>query len=450
MRLSHSELLPASRLGVLVWLSVLCAVCYLNSLWGVFQFDDYKVIVDYEGMHSWQAWVDGLGHGIRPLLKLSYTLNWISGWGVAGFHLVNLSIHLANAWLVYRLAQEFVTARALGERLRHVPLLTAMLFTVHPIHTEAVTYISGRSSSLMALFYLGAVLAYAVGRKAQSPLRLHVATPMLFAAALAVKETAVTLPLALLFWELNRGGNWRHALRWQWPCWVLLLVAGAFFLLNDNYLEHIRTSAQWNTPVGNVATGLGGFAYLLRQWALPLWLNIDPDLPFKHNLSGVAGPALLVVAVVACTIGCARNRPWISFALAWVLLHLLALHLFLPRLDVANERQMLLAGWPLFLALCIELTLWLRPPMLLPLVASSLLVLAGLTVARNQIYASEVALWQDTVAKSPQKARAHNNLGYAYVLAGQPGLARGEFDVALQLDPNDIKAKSNLRRLDSP
>ncbi len=450
MRLTRSEPLPVSQLGALVWLTVLCVACYLNSLWGVFQFDDYKVVVNYEGVHSWQAWVDGLGHGIRPLLKLSYTLNWISGWGVIGFHVVNLSVHLANAWLVYRLAQEFMGSHALAERLRHVPLLTAMLFAVHPIHTEAVTYISGRSSSLMASFYLGAVLVYAVGRKAQSRLRLHVATPMLFAAALAVKETAVTLPLALLAWEVSSGGNWRHALRWQWSCWALLLVAAVFFLFDDSYVEQIRVSAQWNTPVGNVATELGGFAHLLRQWALPLWLNIDPDLPLRHDFSGVATPALLVVAGMACMVGCARSRPWISFALAWVLLHLLGLHLILPRLDVANERQMLLAGWPLFLALCIELTRWLGPRTRLLVVAAWLLVLAGLTVARNQVYTSEVALWQDTVAKSPQKARAHNNLGYAYLLANQREAARREFARALELDPHDLKARGNLRRLGEP
>lgn len=419
-------------------------------MWGVFQFDDYKVIVEYEGVHSWQAWVDGLGHGIRPVLKLSYMLNWVSGWGPRGFHLVNISIHLANAWLVYRLAQEFVANQPQEGRLQEVPLLVALLFVAHPIHTEAVTYISGRSSSLMTLFYLAAVLVYARARHRHSAWHLALLVPTLFVTALAVKETAVTLPPALLLWEFACGGNWRTALRRQWPCWSVLLVAGVFFLLNDSYFEHMRLSAESNSLSGNVAVQLSGLVHLLRQWLMPVALNIDPDLSTSSNFTGMAVPLLLAFVVVVCMFRLVRARPWISFALAWVLLHTIALHLLLPRLDVANERQMLLAGWPLLLALVIELTLWLRPGVVRVLVVFLVLVLAGLTVLRNQVYISEIALWQDTVAKSPQKARVHNNLGYAYVLANQREAARREFARALQLDPHDLKARGNLRRLDEP
>ncbi len=450
MRASRSEPAADSPALAFVSLVLLCTVCYLNSMWGVFQFDDYKVIVEYDGVHSWQAWVDGLGQGIRPLLKLSYMLNWISGGGVRGFHLVNISIHVVNAWLVYRLAQEYLAAQSRAERLHEVPLLAALLFAAHPIHTEAVTYISGRSSSLMALFYLSAVLVYARARKRHGVGRVYWMVPTLFVAALAVKETAVTLPLALLLWEFACAGNWRTALRRQWPCWCVLLAAGVFFLVNDSYFEHMRISAESASLPGNAATQLNGLVYLLQQWLMPVALNIDPDLPLKADFKGLAAPVLFVLVVVVCMIGFVRARPWISFALAWALLHTIALHLLLPRLDVANERQMLLAGWPLLLAFAIELTLWLRLEVVRLLVAILALALAGLTVFRNQVYASEIALWQDTVAKSPQKSRVHNNLGYAYVLANRREAARTEFDRALELDPKDVKARGNLMRLDMP
>ena len=109
---------------------------------------------------------------------------------------------------------------------------------------------------------------------------------------------------------------------------------------------------------------------------------------------------------------------------------------------------MYLVGWPLFLTLSIELTLWLNGRALRLVAATLLLALASLTVLRNQVYASEIGLWQDTAMKSPDKARVHNNLGHAYLLAHRPDEARREFTTALQLNPQLYQASYNLYRLD--
>ncbi|MDO8311720.1 MAG: hypothetical protein Q7T25_07255 [Sideroxyarcus sp.] len=437
-----------SPAAVLLWLMLAVLICYANVLTGDFQFDDYNVIVNNPRVHSWASWLEGLSLGIRPLLKFSYTLNWTMGTGVAGFHLTNLLIHLANAYLVYRLAQEFMQQQWQQEQLRQVPLFAALLFAVHPIHTEAVSYICGRSTSLMALFYLAGLLCYVIGRTQHNKFSLYIATPLLFILALSVKETAVTFPLALLLWEIGCGGKWQANLKQLWPSWLVLLMGSLLFLFSDSYITQMQRSAELNSLQGNAATQLAAFAYLLRQWALPLWLNIDPDLPLQHDLSGNLLPAAFFVALFACMLLCWRRRPWISFALAWAVLQLIPLHLFLPRIDIANDRQLYLAGWPLLLALSIELTLWLNSKILRLATVALLLALTTLTVLRNQDYASEIALWEDTVLKSPNKARVHNNLGYAYMLAHRNNEARREFSTALRLDPRLYKAHYNLLRLD--
>ncbi len=435
--------------NVPAWLLLAVLACYFNSLSGAFQFDDYNVIVDNPRVHSWDAWLGGLSHGIRPLLKFSYTLDWTLGLGAVGFHLTNLLIHLADAYLVYLLAGKFVRRQPQRERLREVPLFTAVLFAVHPVDTEAVTYICGRSVALMTMFYLGALLCYVTGRTRHNSIYLYVATPLLFLLALGVKETAVTFPLALLVWELCCGGNWRTAFRPQWPSWAVLLLGALFFLSSDNYISQMERSAELNSLQGNIATQLLAFTWLMRQWALPLWLNIDPDLPLQHDFSGAALPLLFFSAVCALLFLFRRKRPWITFALAWALLQLIPLYLFLPRIDIANERQLYLASWPLLLALVIELALLLRAPAFRRSATILTLILAALTVMRNRDYASEIALWEDTVGKSPHKARAHNNLGYAYLLAQRNADARREFTTALQLDPHLVKARNNLQRLES-
>lgn len=437
----------STNTAALLWLTLAVCVAYANVLGGDFLFDDYNVIVNESQVHSWDAWFAGLGNSIRPLLKFSYTLNWTMDTGAVGFHLLNLLIHLLNAYLVYRMASEFVKPLKQQNQLDFVPLFTALLFAVHPIHTEAVSYICGRSSSLMSVFYLAGLLCYVIGRSRNNALSIYLATPLFFLLALGVKETAVTFPFALLLWEKTCNKNREFAFKALWPNWVVLVCVVVFFLLSDSYLAQMERSVNLNSLSGNLATQLSGFVYLMQQLTLPLGLNIDPDLPLLHDLSAATLPLLITLALFGLMFACLRRRPWISFALAWVLLHLIPLYLLLPRIDIANERQLYLAAWPLLLALAIELSLILEG-WKWQLVAAGLLILCiTLTVSRNQVYQNEISLWEDTVTKSPNKARVHNNLGFAYLLAQRKKEARREFTTALQLDPQLYQARYNLLRL---
>jgi len=110
-----------------------------------------------------------------------------------------------------------------------------------------------------------------------------------------------------------------------------------------------------------------------------------------------------------------------------------------PRLDVANDRQLYLASWGLFLALCIQLR---RLPDFA--FAGVLILFAATSIARQLDYRSEIALWESSVALAPWNARGHNNLGYAYQLAGRAADARREYQAALLLDPAYDKARLNL------
>jgi len=428
-------------------------VCYAHALTGDFQFDDYKVIVDNPAVHSWDAWQNTAGQGflgIRPLLKISYVLNWAADPGVWGFHLFNIVVHGLNVSLVYHLTRLFVRELPHCKTDGWVPLWTALVFAAHPANTEAVTYISGRSVSLMAFFYLWAMAVYASARADGCQVKLHLAVPVLFVLALGVKETAITLAPALLVWELVLGTNWRTIWRRQWSSWLLLASGAVFFLMNDSYLAHMQRSAELNNLMGNIATQAMAFCYLMRQWGLPLWLNIDPDL---HVLPSLSGAWLFLGGLVAAALAAGlawRRRPWLSFALLWALLHWVPLYIFLPRLDVANDRQLYLASWPLAMALVFELSAWLPRHLCRGVMVTLVLGLVLLTINRNQDYDNEIALWQATVKLSPDKARIHNNLGYAYMLAGHLPEARREYTRALQLDPGHIKARYNLERLDLP
>jgi tetratricopeptide (TPR) repeat protein len=126
----------------------------------------------------------------------------------------------------------------------------------------------------------------------------------------------------------------------------------------------------------------------------------------------------------------------------WFFLQLAPTNSIVPRLDVANDRQLYLASWGLFLALSIQLRY-------LPNFAFAGLVMlfAATSILRQLDYRSEIALWESSVALSPWNARGHNNLGYAYQQAGRVQDARREYQAALVLDPGYAKARLNLRSL---
>ena len=408
--------------------AALAAIAYLPSLAGVFHFDDYNVIVHYPTVHSWEALLERAGGGVRPLLKASYTLNWTLG---GGFSVLNIALHAMNAVLLLFIGEALF-------RDRRAALVAALLFALHPAATEAVTYISGRSSSLMALFYLGALLAYLRGAHWSI-------SASLFVLAVATRETAVTLPAALLLCELCRAERppWREIVRRQWPHWTLLLTGGLFLLLNQRYFDLIAYGYGERSLVHNLLTQVGGISYLILRLVSLHGYNIDPALPTLTEWTPVlAFQALFLFSLLILGIVNLRRRPWIGFGVLWFFLQLAPTNSIVPRLDVANDRQLYLACWGLFLALSIQLRN-------LPVFAVSLVVIlfASASVLRQLDYRSEIVLWESSVALAPWNARAHNNLGYAYQLAGRTQDARREYQAALFLDPTHAKARLNLHFL---
>jgi hypothetical protein len=420
---------------------------YANSLFGAFQFDDYNVIVGSAQVHSLGAWLAGLSGGLRPLLKLSYALNWMASPAPAGFHVVNLLVHLVNAGLVYALAKIFCQ-RALPERDGDwIALATALLFALHPVHTEAVTYISGRSSSLMTMFYLAALWTYARWTQARTTEFLRLASLCLFVLALLVKESAMLFVFALLVWEWVWRTPWRAVVSRHWPYWLVAGGAALAFALHPGYSTLMWNSVHLRSLGDGFVSQLAGATVLLGKLLWPAALNIDPDPPVIGNAGAMLPHAAGLLLLIALAWRSRAGRPWISLGLMWALVHLLLFNTVFPRVDGVNERQLYWADWGLFLMIAAEIEIRLERPLARVTVALLACALIAVTIARNEVYRSEIALWEDTVSKSRNKARAHNNLGYAYSLAGRDEEARNAYLEALRLDPGYDKAANNLIRL---
>ena len=163
------------------------AIGYANALGASYQFDDWSVIVRDPRVQDLAAWWASMP-GIRPLLKLSYALNHESGLGVAGFHAVNVAIHAGNGllalWLVRRLLGGLAFAPA---DAGWTALATALIFVLHPVQTEAVTYASGRSTSLAVFFSFASLAAWVSGRERGNRLLAGLVSPLLMLLGLATK-----------------------------------------------------------------------------------------------------------------------------------------------------------------------------------------------------------------------------------------------------------------------
>lgn len=436
---------PRPRLTHVVALLLVAWLAYANALDASFQFDDFNVIVLNDAVHGLSAWWADMP-GIRPLLKLSYAANWAMDAGPYGFHLANIVVHAGNAALAYLLVLHW-TARLDpdGARPAAVAFTTALIFALHPANTEAVTYVSGRSVSLMALFYLSALVLFMRARPPNA--RDMTFAALAFALALGVKEIAVILPVALL---LVLALTDRARLRATWPVWLVLGAAVAALLGFSHYRTFFAHSLETRGLTENLVTQIEGLHYLVTRPLLGLRLNIDPSLPAPTALSAdLAWKLAPHAAALLLALWQWRRRPWLSLGILWFYLHLAPTNSLLARFDVANDRQLYLAmlGPAFILAMLLQRLVWpLRWPALLGLA----ILLGNTTHTRNDDYRDEIGLWTATTRDSPDKSRPWNNLGYAYQLAGRRDEAIAAYRRALALDPSYEKAKANLRQSGMP
>lgn len=438
---TRREISAASALPILV---VAVALAYANAFGAAWQFDDFATILAHPALQSVAGWWDALP-GIRPLLKLSYALTRELGGGVVAVHATNIAIHALDACLLWALWRRWLPTLAPSlERVDVAALLAALLFALHPAATEAVTYASGRSISLAATFGLAALLADDIARVDASR-RLYVwAAPLLFALALAVRETAVAIVAIPLLRAWATGQPLRvEALRLRgWAC-VLAAAALAAFA-TPGYHVFFGVSVATRDLVAQAMGQLLAHGYLFTH-PLAGFTNIDPDLRVPAAWSPVlTGCAVLLAALVATMFAARRRRPWLAFAIGWYLVHLAPGNSLLPRLDLANDRHLYLALAGPMLVVAVVLA-QIRARVLAGAVAVVLCAsLALATVQRNADYRSETTLWQATVRDSPRKPRAWLNLGYAYRVDGDVARAAAAYRCVLMLDPANAQAAINL------
>jgi tetratricopeptide (TPR) repeat protein len=436
---------------VLIFLTLIGLLVYANSFRVPFHYDDFHFLKEQIIIKSFPAFREWISSGPvqfmsgRAFLLLTFSANYfVNGLDTFGYHVVNIAIHVAAAFLFYLLLIQFVD-REEDDRYHARSLLAATIFLVHPINTESVTYISSRSSELSTLLLLATILLFARSTSGGFRPIGYVLSLATFLLGLATKISVAVAPLLLLLFDrsfLSREQDrCNRRLAYHLPFWVILAAGAAYFF------QTIMHPEMYDRPWPNhIMTELRVFVVYLRLLFLPLGLNIDHDIKESGSLDGsVLTAGVFLAAVIGTAFLLRRKYKVLSFSLLWLLINLAPL-MALRLNDYMAERWVYAAslGFALGISELIAMLAGRNVKATLASGAAIVVMFGVLTIARNQAYRDPVMLWSDAVSKSPAKLRPYTNLSAAYLERGEIGRAIGIMERSLAAGNDAPEVQQNL------
>jgi tetratricopeptide (TPR) repeat protein len=456
----------------IVLIALVGLLAYSNTFNSLFMWDERQFIVENTVIknlsnfaHPSQA--EKYGEMYEAMKRryagfLTFAINYrLHGLDVRGYHIFNLAVHISNALLVYLLLvltfrTPFMKESNLKQYAGQIALFSSLLFVSHPVQTEAVTYVFQRLASLVAFFYLLSLVLYIKSRLSEGKGRYGLYALSFVSAVLAMKtkENAFTLPVMISLYEfLFFEGSYKRRVLWLAP--MLLTMAIIPLTLADFDPGRIGEGSRGYEEISRpdyLFTQFRVIITYLRLLFLPVNQNIDYDYPMFHSFFApeVLASFVFLSAVFAFAVYLVNRsksgRPelrLIGFGVIWFFMALSVESSIIPIPMLINEYRMCLPSAGIAGALTAGLFVLMgwrestaRRKLGFPVLCSVVVVLSVATYSRNNVWRSEIGLWEDVVKKSPLEERAHNNLGNAYLDDGAFEKALREFRVALNLEPN--------------
>ncbi|MEK9629554.1 MAG: tetratricopeptide repeat protein [Nitrospinota bacterium] len=411
----------------------LLVLSYGDTLHHPFNFDDSLILkteITPTGDKYFQSPLQ-----YRHLFYLSFALNYDLGkTDPQGYHVLNISFHFLTTLLVF-----FISWSTFSRGLDYNPKkaaaiagITTLFFAISPVHTETVTYISGRATGLAGFFFLLALLFFILANFREKTLTsrviLFLLSALFFFAAVLSKETSLTLPAIMLLYDycFMNGEKWFPRKNRLLYFYLPAGSVGALALFQTGFMKSLIL--EWAQKMDfNYAlqqTRIIGHAIHLLLFPIGLTLDYDfPDSFFPHPVL-TAWPLLLIAVLLWGTSKYFPNsKRIIIFGVAWFLLTLAPTNSFLPRLDLLSERNLYLPSFGLFFigAFALGHSFLFSGKTILKKTGTACLIAilsfqAFLLIERNGDYRSNIILWEDTVKKAPGKTRAWQNLSHYYLI----------------------------------
>jgi len=435
-------------------------IAYANCYRGVFLLDDSRSI--HENVYiqdltrPWQCLFAGINVS-RPIVSLSLAINFAIGdYNPIGYHIFNVLIHLLAGLALFGVFRRTLL------KTRYVadaPLLAsavALLWSVHPLQTQSVTYIIQRSEAMMGLFLL--LTLYCFIRATETPAarpRLWMLLSVLCCAlGMACKQSMFAAPLLVLLYDRTfAAGSFAGALRQRWLAhaaffgtWGVLL----FTIIQTPSLLGAGFGQSSITPLQYLLSQAGVLLHYLQLSLWPAQLCLDYWWPVAASARDIIPGGIVILTLLSLTAWSLVRRPAWGFVGAWFFLILAPSSSFMPIVDLAFEQRMYLS---LASVLCVIVFVLFEACRRLNLRTTTAFagitccIAAGLcwrTFDRNSDYDSQISMWGSVIAQRPDNPRARNNYGLGLFHEQRLDQAESQYLAALKLDPTYWQSMYNL------
>ncbi len=446
---------------VLILIVIVCFLAYFNSLNNPFIWDDEALVVKNTLIRSLQnapaSFTNDLYFGVaggsnfyRPLQTLSYIFDY-HFWQLNpfGYHLTNIILQIGVSFLIFLLV--FNLLKSLP-----VALVSALFFASSPLHTEAVTYISGRAEMLMGFFVVLGLLFFMRSQKegAKQFNLFYFLALFSFALALLSKEVAVVFPFVIcgyVFYFLRERLKEKH---------YFIKNLLAFFSLSAVYVFLRLSLFHFSTLHPPALVKVAWFVRLsvlpkiiltyLKLLIFPVDLHMNRELLRPTSFWGILTAVFLLGVIVFACWRFLRYKPEkkvAAFMLFW------SLAFFIPQSGIfainafLAEHFIYLSSLSFFILLAYILQRVLRKELFILVAGLVVVFYIVLCAGRNFQWKNPLVFYQEIIKYSPDSFQAHNNLGLQYESLGRFEEAQGEYKRALAIKPDLIEARANLANL---
>jgi hypothetical protein len=449
-----------------VALVVSLVMAYSNTFTAPFIFDDSINIVENASIRQlWPPWMSfnipsDTGIAGRPVVNFTLAVNYaISGTDVWSYHVANLIIHILATLMLFSILMRILSSPEMtvqyGTAVIPFSFVCALLWGLHPIQTQAVTYVSQRCESLMALLVLVTYYSALRGWQSESPRDWHLTAVMSFLLGVFTKEVAAVTPFILLSHEwVFLGRSPFRAIR-KAPLLYAGIALGILMVILITLHGNTLTLRTERNPFTPVSYWLTQFPVILHYIYLMIWpsgLTIDygwPVVTLKEAWPTVA----VIMSLVVLSAWAAWQREAAGFWGIWFFFFLVPSSL-VPLPDIAFEHRMYLPSAAIVILIVgmashvyerltdrengfFIFKMVLTPAVFITIGLCFGLILGLLTYERNNDYRSEMAIWSDTIKKRPENSRGYHGVALALSRENKLDQALAYMNTAVRLNPKN-------------
>ena len=441
--------------GTLLAIVVASFAVYFNALSNGFIFDDVPQVVNNPWIRdfrylptifSTEVWGFkgvGVSNYYRPLIHVAYMIAYhLFGLSTVGFHAINVLVHAGVSVLVFLIT--FKLLARTGSATPFLPaVLAALMFVVHPIHTEAVTWIAGLTDLSLTFFFLLSFYFYM--SCGEGTRRSCIVSAVAFFMATLFKETALTLPILFVVYDycFSREGESLADRARRYAPYVMVVVL--YFVMRVRALGAL-VPINRHGELGIYQTVINIFplvAKYLQKLLVPTNLNAIHEF---HPSSSLLEPKVMLSLGVMLALGAvlflsARRAKTVFLGLCFIIVPLLP-SLYIRAIPYPfAERYLYLPSFGFVLIVAVFLARMTARPGAVAVLGVIVPAVTGLyaagTVMRNRVWKNDFTFWSDTVKKSPRDAVSQQNMGNALLGAGDVDGALQHFMIAYDLKPDE-------------